>query len=59
MTGGDAVSDAPALHHRYFECNYGGSVAPLDKLFGTFHDGSPAAHEAMRERLRARHGAVA
>lgn len=47
------------LHHRYFECNYGGSVAPLDWLFGTFHDGSPAAHEAMQARMRARHAAAA
>ncbi len=44
------------LHHKYFECNYGGSLAPLDKLFGTFHDGSAAAQEAMRARMRARHG---
>jgi sterol desaturase/sphingolipid hydroxylase (fatty acid hydroxylase superfamily) len=43
------------LHHRYFECNYGGTVAPFDKLFGTFHDGTPAARTAMRERMRARH----
>jgi len=46
------------LHHRYFECNYGGSVAPLDKLFGTFHDGSPEAHAAMQARMRAHHGAA-
>lgn len=32
--------------------------APLDKLFGTFHDGSQAAHLAMRDRMRARHGTV-
>jgi sterol desaturase/sphingolipid hydroxylase (fatty acid hydroxylase superfamily) len=44
------------LHHKYFECNYGGSLAPLDKLFGTFHDGSDAAQVAMRERMRERHG---
>lgn len=41
------------LHHKYFECNYGGSLAPLDKVFGTFHDGSAEAHTAMRRRLRA------
>ncbi len=41
------------LHHKYFECNYGGSLAALDKLFGTFHDGSTDAHAAMRQRLRA------
>lgn len=27
------------LHHRYFECNYGESTIPLDRLFGTFRDG--------------------
>ena len=29
------------LHHRYFECNYGGRVLPLDQWFGTFRDGLP------------------
>jgi sterol desaturase/sphingolipid hydroxylase (fatty acid hydroxylase superfamily) len=29
------------LHHRYFECNYGESVIPLDRWFGTFRDGLP------------------
>lgn len=28
------------LHHRYFECNYGESVLPLDKWFGTYRDGT-------------------
>ena len=42
------------LHHKYFECNYGGSLAPLDKLFGTFHDGTDEAQSAMRERMLAR-----
>ena len=32
------------LHHRYFECNYGNRPVPIDKLFGTFHDGTPEAH---------------
>ena len=27
---------------------------PLDKWFGTFHDGSPEAHERMQERYRAK-----
>ena len=36
------------LHHRYFECNYSGGPLPLDRLFGTFHDGSPEAHARMR-----------
>lgn len=29
------------LHHRYFLCNFGESTLPLDKWFGTFHDGMP------------------
>lgn len=40
------------LHHRYFDCNYGNEGVPLDKWFGSFHDGSPEAHRAMRERKR-------
>ena len=44
------------LHHRYFECNYGGTIAPLDQIFGTFHDGSPAAQTAMQQRMRDRLG---
>jgi sterol desaturase/sphingolipid hydroxylase (fatty acid hydroxylase superfamily) len=41
------------LHHRYFECNYGHPSVPLDKWFGTSHNGSPEAHKAMRlKRLR-------
>jgi len=26
------------LHHRFFECNYGTSRTPFDKVFGTFRD---------------------
>ena len=47
------------LHHRYFECNYGNRPVPLDKLFGTFHDGTPDAHARMRQRMKARRGAQA
>ena len=39
------------LHHRYFECNYGSVDFPLDAWFGTFHDGSKAARQRLRERL--------
>jgi len=28
------------LHHRYFKYNFGEVTLPLDKWFGTFHDGS-------------------
>ena len=48
--GGDFFHN---LHHRYFEVNYGVLLLPLDKWFGTFHDGSLEAHEAMKARRRA------
>ncbi len=47
--GGDFFHN---LHHRYFEVNYGMLLVPLDKWFGTFHDGSLEAHEAMKDRRR-------
>jgi sterol desaturase/sphingolipid hydroxylase (fatty acid hydroxylase superfamily) len=46
------------LHHKYFEVNYGDGLVPLDKLFGTFHDGSPDAEEAMNRRVRERQKAL-
>ena len=42
------------LHHKYFEVNYGDGLVPLDKLFGTFHDGTPEADEALKRRRRRR-----
>ena len=45
------------MHHRYFECNYGNLDVPWDKLFGSFHDGTPEARARMRERLRTRNAA--
>jgi sterol desaturase/sphingolipid hydroxylase (fatty acid hydroxylase superfamily) len=42
------------LHHKYFEVNYSDGSIPLDRWFGSFHDGSPEADEAMKERLAAR-----
>ena len=44
------------LHHRYFECNYGEITIPLDKWFGTFHDGSATGDVAMQARKRQRLG---
>lgn len=44
------------LHHKYFEVNYGADqFVPLDKWFGTFHDGSEAAQQTMLRRLQRRH----
>ena len=43
------------LHHRYFECNYGGDGSvPIDRWFGSFHDGSREAHTRMRARAHSR-----
>ncbi len=42
------------LHHKYFECNYGSDLVPLDEWFGTFHDGSDEARDAMNRRFMAR-----
>lgn len=40
------------LHHRYFEVNYGGDgLVPMDRWFGTFHDGSDEAEVAMNKRV--------
>jgi sterol desaturase/sphingolipid hydroxylase (fatty acid hydroxylase superfamily) len=41
------------LHHKYFECNYGAEKVPLDKWFGTLHDGSAESKDAMNKRLKA------
>jgi len=53
------VGDYPHyLHHKYFECNYADGVIPLDKWFGTFHDGSKEGQEAMDRRFQVRAQAV-
>jgi len=56
--GGAASMDvsyyAHYLHHKYFEVNYSDGMVPLDKWFGSFHDGTPEAHEAMKKRRQMR-----
>jgi sterol desaturase/sphingolipid hydroxylase (fatty acid hydroxylase superfamily) len=42
------------LHHKYFEVNYSDGAVPLDRWFGSFHDGSPECHERMKQRLGSR-----
>lgn len=40
------------LHHKYFEVNYGGEgLIPLDKWFGTWHDGSKEGQAQMEARF--------
>jgi sterol desaturase/sphingolipid hydroxylase (fatty acid hydroxylase superfamily) len=47
------------LHHKYFEVNYGGDgLVPIDKLFGTWHDGSKEADEQMKARFRTKKGRI-
>ncbi len=53
----DTVLDGHAylhyLHHKHFEVNYGGDgLIPLDKWFGTWHDGSKEAAARMDERFQ-------
>ena len=41
------------MHHKYFEVNYGGDgLIPLDRWFGTWHDGSKEGEALMNERFR-------
>jgi sterol desaturase/sphingolipid hydroxylase (fatty acid hydroxylase superfamily) len=43
------------LHHKYFECNYGGDgPVNLDRFFGSYHDGTEEAGRRMNERFMAR-----
>ena len=42
------------LHHRYFELNYGNTPAPLDKVFGSWHDGSAESMQLRKEKLQRR-----
>ena len=47
----DIDSYAHYLHHKYFECNYADGILPLDRWFGTLHDGSEESFNKMRARL--------
>lgn len=38
------------LHHRYFYCNFGTADVPLDKWFGSFHDGTLESTRRIRKR---------
>ena len=48
----DADSYAHYLHHKYFEVNYADGILPLDRWFGTLHDGSFMAQQKLKHRLR-------
>jgi sterol desaturase/sphingolipid hydroxylase (fatty acid hydroxylase superfamily) len=38
------------LHHKYFEVNYADGTTALDKLFGTWHDGTKEGEALMQAR---------
>src|SRR5690606_20435238 len=38
------------LHHKYFEVNYADGLIPLDRWFGTWHDGTRDGDTAMNDR---------
>ena len=42
------------LHHKYFEVNYADGLVPLDKWFGSWHDGTAQGDAAMRARFQKR-----
>ncbi|MGB1504735.1 MAG: sterol desaturase family protein [Acidimicrobiales bacterium] len=44
------------LHHSLFEVNYADGVFPLDRWFGSFHDGSPDSDARLAARRRSRTG---
>lgn len=41
------------LHHQYFNFNYGNIPTPLDKVFGSWHNGSAESLQVQKARLRA------
>jgi lathosterol oxidase len=42
------------LHHQYFNFNYGNTPAPFDRLFGSWHDGTPESLLVQKSRLRSK-----
>ena len=48
----DIDSYAHYLHHKYFECNYADGIIPLDKWFGTLHDGSEDSQRRLKQRSK-------
>ena len=53
-TGIDSHAYIHYLHHKFFECNYGDGLIPMDRLFGTFHDGTKDSQARMQARLKRR-----
>ncbi|MCY4312155.1 MAG: sterol desaturase family protein, partial [Gammaproteobacteria bacterium] len=51
VTAGDYFHQ---LHHRHFHVNYGNIPTPFDKVFGSWHDGTEAGRELLKQRIRAK-----
>ena len=47
----DASSYFHYLQNKYLECNYGDTLAPLDKLLQTRHEGTAETHLSNRGRM--------
>jgi len=56
--GFDSHAYAHYLHHKYFEVNYADGLVPLDKLFGTWHDGTAEGEARMNGRYEKRQARV-
>jgi sterol desaturase/sphingolipid hydroxylase (fatty acid hydroxylase superfamily) len=49
----DSHAYAHYLHHKYFEVNYGGDgVVPLDRWFGSWHDGTKEGDALMEAQFQ-------
>ncbi len=40
------------IHHRYYDCNYGGLEIPCDQWAGSFNDGTEDSHKAFLQRRK-------
>jgi len=40
------------MHHRFFECNYGGLEIPWDRWMGSFHDGTAESQQQFLQRRK-------
>ena len=49
MSSGDFFHQ---LHHRFLNCNYGTSELPLDRWFGSHHDGTDESTATIRQQVR-------
>ena len=52
-SGVDTHAHTHYLHHKYFEVNYADGTVPLDKWFGTWHEGTRESDRLMNVRFEA------